>query len=375
MTSRAQGPARLLLLFTDVYAHGGIQRFNQTLMNALTTFDVECDVLSIHDSENVGTESPLRPRVRFRGFGGSRARFSLAALRLIITRRYEWVVVGHINLLVFAVVAVVLKHVIRPRLAIVTHGIEVWYRIARSRRWALSQLDMTLSVSSYTRQRMLDQVPHLDADKVRLFPNSLGSNWAGLKPAPSTKLAPVRFILSVSRLERGDRYKGITTVIEALSQLEDDTLQYFIVGHGDDLEFLQLVAVRYGVAHRVHFLHGISDLELVALYANCEAFVLPSGKEGFGIVFLEAMYFGAPVIAASEKGALDVIKDRDTGLLVRFGDSPAIKMAIEALTSDSHLRDGLRERGRATVTGDGEYTFTRFTARTGEVFGLQRQSL
>jgi len=42
--------------------------------------------------------------------------------------------------------------------------------------------------------------------------------------------------------------------------------------------------------------------------------VLPSGKEGFGIVFLEAMYFGAPVIAAAEKGALDVVQDGETGL-------------------------------------------------------------
>jgi len=54
-------------------------------------------------------------------------------------------------------------------------------------------------------------------------------------------------------------------------------------------------------------------------------FVLPSGKEGFGIVFLEAMFFGAAVIAASEKGALDVIQDGETGLLVRFGDTVALR--------------------------------------------------
>jgi glycosyltransferase involved in cell wall biosynthesis len=101
--------------------------------------------------------------------------------------------------------------------------------------------------------------------------------------------------------------------------------------------------------------------------------VLPSGKEGFGIVFLEAMYFGAPVIAASEKGALDVIRDGETGLLVRFGDSIALKKAIERLRDDAALRERLRERGRATVIGDGEFTFRRFSIRTADIFSPTRQ--
>jgi glycosyltransferase involved in cell wall biosynthesis len=134
------------------------------------------------------------------------------------------------------------------------------------------------------------------------------------------------------------------------------------------MAFLRLVAARCGVAQRVHFLQGISDAQLVKMYSQCKAFVLPSGKEGFGIVFLEAMYFGAPVIAAAEKGALDVVKDGDTGLLVRFGDSMSIKRAIDRLSGDAALREHLRERGRSTVVGDGEFTFAHFTRRTATIF-------
>jgi glycosyltransferase involved in cell wall biosynthesis len=189
-----------------------------------------------------------------------------------------------------------------------------------------------------------------------------------MKPTPFPHSISAPFILSVTRLERGDRYKGIASVIEAFSMLADGSLQYFVIGHGDDLSFLQLMAERFGVKDRVHFMRGISDSELITLYQTCEAFVLPSGKEGFGIVFLEAMFFGAPVIAACEKGAMDVVRDGATGIMVPFGDTIAIKEAIERIRSDSALREHLRITGRSVVTDGGPFTFARFTQRCAEVF-------
>jgi glycosyltransferase involved in cell wall biosynthesis len=174
-------------------------------------------------------------------------------------------------------------------------------------------------------------------------------------------------------LQRGDRYKGVVTVIETLSMLDDTSLQYVVVGQGDDLDFLRSVARRCGVQERVHFMSGVSDEELTGLYGRCEAFVLPSGKEGFGIVFLEAMFFGAPVIAAAEKGALDVVRDGETGLLVRFGDSVALKRAIERLCSDTELREHLRRGGRSSVVG-GAFAFSRFVDRTREALEIPQAS-
>ena len=98
--------------------------------------------------------------------------------------------------------------------------------------------------------------------------------------------------------------------------------------------------------------------------------MLPSGKEGFGIVFLEAMFFGAPVIAAAEKGALDVVRDGESGLLVRFGDSIGLKQAIERLAADPALRERLRQVGQSTVLADGTFTFSRFVDRIAKVFQI-----
>jgi phosphatidylinositol alpha-1,6-mannosyltransferase len=363
-----RAPPKILLLFTGVFANGGIQRFNHTLLTALSALDLECHVLSMHDSTRSIGQPDFGPRTTIRGFSGSRWHFSTCALRTIIGNRYDWILIGHVNLLVFTFLALALRPFSQARAVLIAHGIEVWGRIGRMRRFAFLRVYATLCVSRYTRQRVLDQVPGLDRDRVMIFPNCLCSTWGSLHPPPARRPVEAPFILSVSRLERGDRYKGIVTVIEALSQLDDLSIHYVVVGHGNDMAFLQEVSLRHGVAHRVHFLQGISDGELVNMYADCKAFVLPSGKEGFGIVFLEAMYFGAPVIAASEKGAVDVVKDGETGLLVPYGDSMAVKKAIERLSADAALRERLRELGRRTVVGDGEFTFERFTRRAAEIF-------
>jgi phosphatidylinositol alpha-1,6-mannosyltransferase len=363
-----RAPGRVLLLVTGLFVNGGIQRFNHTLLAALSALDLECDVLSMHDSLQSTAQSGFGTRTSIRGFAGSRWQFSKCAMRSIMANRYDWILIGHINLLVFTIASLLLRPFSRTRSVLIAHGIEVWSHIGRSRRLAFLRLHKTLCVSHYTRQRVLEQVPGLQHDRVTIFPNCLCGTWAGLDPSPRRPVPDVPFVLSVSRLERGDRYKGIVTVIEALSQLDDLSLHYIVVGQGNDMVFLQEVAARCGVAHRVHFLQGISDAELVNMYTRCKAFVLPSGKEGFGIVFLEAMYFGAPVIAAAEKGALDVVKDGETGLLVRFGDSMGIKRAIERLSADAALRELLRERGRASVVGDGEFTFAHFTRRAAAIF-------
>lgn len=368
MNSARESPG-VLLLFTEVFANGGIQRFNQTLLAALAQLNVPCDILSVQDTPASIARHTLDRNVRVSGFGGNRRKFALAAFLAIWRGRHRMVAIGHINLLSMAMLAVACKFWRREKTLLIVHGIEVWYRINPSRRHALRRVSDILCVSQYTRQRILEQVPALDPRRLRIFPNALGESWTRVKNAPLSMRLPERFILSVTRLQKGDRYKGVISVIESLSMLADTSLHYIVVGQGDDLPFLQLVASNHGVRDRVIFLSGINDAELINLYDRCDAFVLPSGKEGFGIVFLEAMFFRAPVIAAAEKGALDVVRDGETGLLVRFGDSIGLARAIERLRADPALCNHLRRVGRATVTGDGAFTFSRFVARTAEVLG------
>jgi phosphatidylinositol alpha-1,6-mannosyltransferase len=364
-------PKRLLLLTTEIFANGGIQRFNQTMLAAYGGCHVTCRVLSLNDNPRSTVAAVSYPNITVSGFSGRRGPFSLGVLRALWGSRFDWVLVGHVNFLGPVVAALALKIFQRDkRIALFAHGIEVWTGIGLLRRLALSRTRKILCVSRYTRRRILDQAPRIPPERLVLFPNALSETWRSAARDEPAHSLPDRFILSVTRLARSDRYKGIVTVIEALGMLADDGMHYCVIGSGDDLPFLQQVAERCGVSHRVHFLADAKDADLISYYEKCAAFVLPSGGEGFGIVFLEAMYFGAPVIAAREKGALDVVRDQETGLLVRFGDSIALKEAIERLGADLELRERLRVAGRATVTRRGPFTYTRFAERCAEVFEL-----
>jgi phosphatidylinositol alpha-1,6-mannosyltransferase len=362
-------PKRVLFLLTEVFANGGIQRFNKTLLAAAGQHDVACRVLTLNDPATDQVPE-FCPNATVRGFAGDRKRFAAAATRSLWFDRHDHVLVGHINFMSLVIGALSLRLSSARTVMLVAHGIEVWSGIGRLRRYSLARAGKILCVSRYTRQRILEQAPSLDPARLAVFPNALSEIWRGTSGREVTRPLPQRFIMSVTRLERGDRYKGIVTVIEALSMLADDSMHYCVVGHGDDLAFLRSVAGRTGVQHRVHFLRGVSDAELITLYGRCAAFVLPSGMEGFGIVFLEAMYFGAPVIAAAEKGALDVVQDGETGLMVRFGDAVALKEAIERLQRDLGLRERVIGRGRALVTEGGPFTFSRFAQRYGEALGV-----
>jgi phosphatidyl-myo-inositol dimannoside synthase len=365
---------RILMLLSSTFVDGGIQRFNRTLLAACGRLPVACDVLSLADRPDSSGRWPVPANVTVRVFGGDKIRYALSALRAIALGRYDVVLIGHVHLVQLGIAAVRLVPWHRPRTVLIGHGIELWTGVAGSRRRAMAATQRILCVSNYTKQMVQGQAPELRDDRFGIFPNALDESWLspreGAVGAAPTRALPRRFILSVSRLDRPDRPKGIGLVIQALAMLEDADLHYVIAGRGDDMEFLQQAARRLEVSERVHFLGAVSDQELVELYRRCEAFVLPSAKEGFGIVFIEAMYFGAPVIAAREKGAVDVVKDGETGLLVEYDNVRALKDAIGRLLTDVELRERLRAAARATVTGRGRFTFAAFVDRCAAALGV-----
>lgn len=358
---------RVLLLMTEVFGSGGIQRFNRTLLAACSRLGLECEVLSINDTDETVRAGTPPPGIRVRGFGRDKLRFAASVTRALSTSRFECVLVGHINFLALTVSVLLFRPFGRPRAMLIAHGTEVWSGIGRRRRLALRAMKHILCVSDFTKRSMLRQAPELTESRFRVFPNALGDSWVtqqqSLADVTVRNELPARFLLSVARLSRHDRTKGIVTVIETLGLLEDRGLHYVIAGAGDDIGFLRTTAQQFGVTERVHFLGSVSDAELAALYRRAQAFVLPSSQEGFGIVYLEAMFFGAPVIAAREKGVIDVVRDGQTGLLVRYNDARELGAAIERMLADGTLRERLRAQARATVTGDGEFTFASFVRR------------
>ena len=366
---------RALILLSETFADGGIQRFNRTFLSACDRLGVACDVLSFGDNEDSRQRWEAPRSAAIRVFDRDKVRFALATFVALLRGGYDFVIIGHVNLLALVSACVLPWWTSRPRVMLIAHGIEVWTGMeGRRRRRAMARVNLILSVSRYTRDRIRAQMPELTDSRFAIFPNALSETWserfASVEHPELGQNLPERFLLSVTRLDRGDRYKGIVSVIEALAMVEDTSIHSVIAGRGDDREFLQRIAPRFGLERRVHFIGAVTDVELVSLYRKCIAFVLPSGKEGFGIVFLEAMFFGAPVIAAREKGAIDVVLNEETGLTVPYGDTIALAAAMERMLRDASLRERLRESGRASVIDRGRFTFHAYTERLAQIFGV-----
>ena len=121
------------------------------------------------------------------------------------------------------------------------------------------------------------------------------------------------------------------------------------VGGGDDLSRLQALATELGVQDCVHFLESLSQEELAACYAQADVFALPSAGEGFGLVFLEAMAFGKPIVGAAMGGVTDLIEHHVNGLSVLPHDKEALAQALSLLLLDDSLRSDLGRRGAEIV--------------------------
>jgi hypothetical protein len=158
-------PMRVLLLFSTVHGHGGIQRFNRMLMAAVEKLELSCDVFSIYEPATAVSGNVGKSGVTLRVFAGSKLRYGLAVGRAVCFGHYDHVVAGHVNLLVMLAAALSLRPFKAPRAWLVGHGIEVWNGFGALRRIAIRQLWGILSVSRYTQQRIQQQAPEVPTDR------------------------------------------------------------------------------------------------------------------------------------------------------------------------------------------------------------------
>lgn len=155
--------------------------------------------------------------------------------------------------------------------------------------------------------------------------------------------------------------KGVTTAIEALAHLPDAaTLR--IVGEGDEPYRVELhhLAQRLGVAERVSFEPPIPHEAVIDAYREADLVVFPvQWAEPWGLVPLEAMALGRPVVATGRGGSGDFLRDGVNSLLFEAGDSRALASAIIRIADDPELRNRLRSGGYETAAAHSEDAFNR----------------
>ena len=140
-----------------------------------------------------------------------------------------------------------------------------------------------------------------------------------------------------------------------MSELTADA-DLLLVGDGPDLSGLTALAAELGVADRVQFLGRRSAEEVQTIMADGDVVVMPSRKEAFGIVALEAWASGTPLVATSLGGPRGFVSDGVDGILVNPEDTAALASAIDRVLSDPDLADRLARTASQTVKG---YTWDR----------------
>jgi len=131
--------------------------------------------------------------------------------------------------------------------------------------------------------------------------------------------------------------KALDVLIEAVAGVRDKRVRLYIMGDGPEREFLEQKARECGAADRVVFLGYVSDEDKFKYISIADLFTLTSLHEGFGIVFMESMYFGLPVVSTNNGGQVDFLKHGDNALLIDVGDVKACTAAIERFAGDRKL--------------------------------------
>lgn len=176
---------------------------------------------------------------------------------------------------------------------------------------------------------------------------------------------PRRCLLTVGFL-RPD--KGHAVVIKALPELvrEFPDLEYRIVGDGSERQALEALTLELGLSEHVTFLGSLPHHEAMREMAQCDVFILPSWKEAFGVVYLEAMAHGKPIIGTSGEGIAEILDQEDVGIAVPPKDVDAIAKGIRELFRHPNQAQEMGARGKELVTR--KFTWQYNAQQTLEVY-------
>ena len=331
-----------VFVFLEIFAReGGIQSYVKDVLDAYIclgkTNSYRGEIFLLRDEP--GGNNPydteiLKDIVKFHYLKTlppwrGRLKLALALLVCLVQRRPERVFCGHINL---APLVQILCQPLGIPYTVLTYGKEVWEPLPHSQRQALERASAIWTISRYSRDR-LSAANGINPEKVQILPCVVDGDRFVPAPKPvdlvvKYGLDNAKVLMTVARLWSGDIYKGVDVTIRALPQILQSfpEVKYLVIGRGDDRPRLAKLAADLGVAEKVIFAGFIPTEELVAHYQVADAYIMPS-QEGFGIVYLEAMACGKPVLAGDADGSADPLQDGNLGWQVPHRDSHAVAQA------------------------------------------------
>jgi glycosyltransferase involved in cell wall biosynthesis len=333
-------PKNIILFSLQTFSTtGGIQKMTRTLAFSLFHISKQENwnfkLFSLYDSR-YDLMSQYLPAEKYTGFGNRRIGLGLKSIRE--ASHTDIVILNHIN---FSLIGIAIK-LINPkcRVWLIAHGIEVWRPLSFIKRAFLKRYcDKIICVSSFTKAQMMLRhgadpgkcvVLNNAVDPFIKLPDSFEKpeyllNRYGLTTANQV-------IFTLTRLASSEQYKGYEQVIKAMSSLKHNypDIKYVLSGQYDSKEEIRIrdLIDKYQVNDQVILTGFLNENELTDHFLLSDLFVLPSKKEGFGIVFVEALACGLPVICGNADGSTDAIKDGKLGTAINVDDLNELENTI-----------------------------------------------
>lgn len=275
---------KILYISSNLNSFGGIQLYNRQFVNALKRVSSNIDLLELK-----------RPSFLYK------VNLTFKIIYKLFFNNYNLVICSHIG---FAPLCYCLSIVFKFKYIIFFYGIDV-----KSKKNFIEDLSIKRAfgyvlIFNWAKSEFLSQYPEYE-NKIYIIPSPVDGNLFKIRTKPQElvekyNIKNKKIILTVSRLSFFDKdRKGHEKVIRILPDIikEHRNICYLIVGEGDRLAYLKDLVLQNNLTEYVIFAGGVSS-DLLPHYFNlADFFILPSSEEGFGIVFMEALVSGCPVIA------------------------------------------------------------------------------
>lgn len=356
-------PKQLRLLFLTAFSHqGGIEKFNRAFLKACSDLNRDGEVLFsahvLHDNQR-DLDVRYVPFKNFKGYSGNIIYFLLRQLGVLF--QSEALVLGHLNL---AVIGYLRKLFFQKRkLIVICHGIEVFTPLKGIRKKVLQNADMILAVSSFTKHQLVN-LQQIAPEKITIFPNTVDPFFQ--LPAEFSKPEYLqkryglngheKILFTLTRLNSKEGYKGYDKVLSILPVLlkRGIPVKYILAGKADEIEMHRVNQLlnEYDLNDHVIVTGFLPDHEITDHFLLADAFVMPSKGEGFGIVYIEAMACGLPVLAGNKDGSTEALQFGKLGTLVDPDSLSQITDAVVELLEQKKNASDLQKK----VIADFSYT-------------------
>ncbi len=323
---------KVLYILPDLYGTGGISRYNLNFINVLADSGFNLKIISKNDKN-----ANFYKNIKVLSFGKFKYKFlkniffALTIFWQSLIFKPDITICAHIN---FSFICALASVFLGKKYFLIVYGIDIWKENSKRKNYGLKKAKKIIAISKFTASKCIE-IDNKFKEKIEIIPPFVDKD----KFFPKEKsqelikkynLKNKKVILTVARLSKTEAYKGYDKVIKAMPKILKEVPEaiYILVGSGEDIKRIKKIVKENNLENKVILTGFVDDKELVDYYNLTDVFVMPSKGEGFGIVFLEALACGVPVIAGNKDGSVDAVLDGELGLLVDPDKTNDIAKAI-----------------------------------------------